>query len=120
MAAPATNLITGSDLTAFAPDIDLTNFGGASSATVSGIISQATQEIVDYCGVTGFDYATETNEEARVAINPMGELYINFRRRPVQVADVQKVTLTKGGFATQLTLTDTNGNALFQIPYPGN
>jgi len=115
-----TNLISATEFTQYAPDVDLTLFGGASSPTVSGIISQATASIVNYCNVNGFDYQTETNETDRVAISPMGELFIDFRRRPVVPADVSNITLVKGGFQTQLVLTDTNGNFLFQIPYPGN
>lgn len=110
------NLIDVTDFTAFAPDVDLSAY---STATISGFISMASQQIVDYCAVKGFDYKAETNEVDRAGLSPMGELMISFRRRPVAVADVQQITLKKGGFTTTLVLTDTNNNPLFQIPSPG-
>ena len=115
------NLIDISDFTTYAPDVDLSIFGNAAqqATTLSGIISMASQQIVDYCNVDGFDYQVVTNETDRAALSPMGELMINFRRRPVQSADVTKIQLVKGGFQTTLNLTDTNGIPLYQIPYSG-
>lgn len=110
------NLIDVTDFTAFAPDVDLTLFP---TATLSGVINQASTQIVNYCAVKGFDYQTETAEVDRAALSPMGELMIAFRRRPVALSDVTTVQLKKGGFSTTLSLTDTNSVPLYQIPHPG-
>lgn len=110
------NLIDVTDFTTYAPDVDLTLYP---TATLSGVISQASQQIVSYCAVKGFDYQTETAEVDRAALSPMGELMIDFRRRPVVVGDVTTVQLKKGGFTTTLSLTDSSSVPLFQIPYPG-
>jgi len=115
------NLIDVTDFTTYAPDVDLSMFGNSASqtTTLSGIISMASQQIVDYCAVDGFDFQLVTNEIDRAALSPMGELMINFRRRPVVTGNVQKIQLVKGGFQTTLNLTDTNSVPLYQIPYSG-
>ncbi|HWZ65629.1 MAG TPA: hypothetical protein VNX65_02405 [Patescibacteria group bacterium] len=110
------NLIDVTDFTTYAPDVDLTLFP---VATLSGVISQASQQIVNYCAVTGFDYQAETAEVDRAALSPMGELMVAFHRRPVAVGDITSIQLKKGGFTTTLTLADSGGNVLYQIPYPG-
>ena len=115
------NLIDVTDFTTYAPDVDLSMFGSSASqtTTLSGIISMASQQIVDYCAVDGFDFQLVTNEIDRAALSPMGELMINFRRRPVVTGNVQQIQLVKGGFQTTLNLTDTNNIPLYQIPYSG-
>lgn len=115
--ATNSNLIDVSDFTTYAPDVDLSIFGSSATTTLSGMVSAASQQIVDYCAVDGFDLQTVTNEIDRAALSPMGELMINFRRRPVQT--VTQIQLVKGGFNTTLNLTDTNGVPLYQIPYGG-
>ena len=49
------NLIDVTDFTTYAPDVDLSMFGSSASqtTTLSGIISMASQQIVDYCAVDG-------------------------------------------------------------------
>lgn len=109
-----TNLITAQDISDFAPDLDTSSF---SATTLSGIISQASKQIAKFCNVKGFDLASYTDTD-RARISNNGELVINTRVRPIQ--SVQSVSLKRGGFSTSLTLTDSTGAALYQIPDPGN
>lgn len=109
-----TNLITAQDLSDLAPDLDTSSF---SATTLSGIISQASKQVTQYCNVKDFGLATYTDTD-RARISNNGELVINTRVRPIQ--SVTSVTLKRGGFSTSLTLTDSTGAALYQIPDPGN
>jgi len=109
-----TNLITAQDLADFAPDLDTSAY---TSTTISGIISQATAEITQFCSVKDFVFGTYTDKD-RARITNKGELVINPRVRPV--VSVQSVRLKRGGFSTNLTLTDSAGNPLYDIPDPGD
>jgi hypothetical protein len=111
----AQSILTKADIQAFAPELDLSSY---SDATISGMCSQATNRATQFCSVKGFDFATETNETDRAYISNEGELHISVRRRPI--VSVTSINLVKGGFTTALTLTDTNGAALYQLEYPGN
>lgn len=110
-----TNILTTAELAQYAPDLDTTGF---SDTTLSGIISQATNRIAKFCNVKGFEQATETDETDRTLISNKGELVIAVRRRPI--VSVSAISIVRGGFSTNLTLTDSSGNALYQIPTPGN
>jgi len=109
------NILTKSDITAYAPELDLSKY---SDATISGMLSQATQRAAALANVDGFDLETVTNETDWARISNNGELQISVRRRPI--VSVTSVNLIKGGFSTSLTLTDSSGNALYQIPTPSN
>ena len=105
-----TNLITAQDISDFAPDLDISAY---SATTISGLIAQASNEIMQTCNVKEFSYGTYTDTD-RARINNMGELVINPRVRPVLT--VVSVKLSRGAFSTNLTLTATDGTLLYQIP----
>jgi len=111
----ANSILTKADIQAYAPELDLSAY---SDATISGMLSQATNRAAQFASVRGFDLATETNETDRALINNDGELQISVRRRPI--VTVTSVNLVKGGFSTSLNLTDGQGNNIFQLEYPGN
>lgn len=111
----ANSILTKQDLQNFAPEIDLSQY---SDATISGMLSQATNLAANFCSVRGFDFAQEVDELDSARISNEGNLMISVRRRPL--ISVSSVSLVKGGFSTSLNLTDTNGNALYQIPTPRN
>jgi hypothetical protein len=113
----AQSILSKADITNYAPELDLSSY---SDATISGMLSQATNRAVQFCSVKGFDYTTETDEQDRAYISNDGELQISVRRRPI--VSVSAISLVKGGFSTNLVLTDTAtpANPLYQIPTPGN
>lgn len=112
----AENLITQTELEQYAPDLDLSLF---SSATISGMISRASNKVKNYCHVDGFFKAAVTSERDRALINAQGELVISFRRRPVQDGDVSAIRLLTTDVNQSLTLElgDT-GNYYYFIPNP--
>lgn len=109
-----TNYIATTDLSAYAPELDTSQY---SAVTLSGIIGRATDYINNYCNVKGFEAAVETSERDRVMINPAGELTIPVRRP--QILSVSAIRLVHGTYSVNLTLT-SNGSPIYQIPYPGN
>lgn len=108
------NLITPTDLTNYAPDLDLSAF---SSTTISGMISRASSRVVNYCEVDGFFKSAVTNERGSVAINPQGDLIISFRRRPVAQGDVSAIRVRSSGFSANLPM-QTGGTDIYLIPEP--
>lgn len=109
-----TSIITAADIQNYAPELDLSQYN---AATISGMCAQATSRAASFCNVEGFDFAQQVDEMDRAYISNDGELQISVHRRPI--IEVTSVSLVKGGFSTDLNLTDS-GNDLFQIPYPGN
>lgn len=112
------SILSKQDILDFAPELDLSSY---SDATISGMLSQATQRAVQFCSVTGFDFVTTVDETDRAYISNDGELMISARRRPI--VDVQAISLNKGGFHTDLVLTNpSNGSniPLYQVPTPAN
>lgn len=112
------SILSQQDILDYAPELDLSAY---SAATISGMLSQATQRAVQFCSVTGFDFTTTVDETDRAYISNDGELMISVRRRPI--VEVQAISLNKGGFSTSLVLTNPSGNTnipLYQIPTPGN
>lgn len=107
------SILSVAELKSFAPELDLSQY---SDATISGMLSQATERAASASNVTGFDFQAVVNETDRAYISNDGELVISVRRRPI--VSVTSITLTKGGFSTNLVLTDTANNPLYQIPYP--
>lgn len=108
------NILTQADVTNYAPELDLSAY---SAATISGMLSQATNRASQFCSVTGFDQSTTIAETDRAYISNDGELIISVRRRPI--VSVTGIRLKKGGFSTTLVL-DNSGIPLYQIPTPGN
>lgn len=107
-----TNILTIAEARNLAPSLDLSSY---SDTTLSGVIAQATQRMAGYCNVPGFDLATET-EKKRTKITSDGDLVVVVRRRPL--VSVSSINLTKGGFSTAMTLTDSAGAAQYDIPTP--
>lgn len=107
------NILTKADIQNYAPELDLSKY---SDATISGMLSAATQRAADLANVSGFDFTSVVNETDKAYISNNGELIISVRRRPI--VSVQAINLIKGGFSTSLVLTDNaTGNPLYQIPY---
>lgn len=115
----AENLITADELAAYAPDLDTSAF---SAATISGMISRASERVRQYCQVDGFFRAAVTNERDDVNINSEGELIISFRRRPVAQGDVSAVRLRTVDVNQSLQLTSSTGDGsyIYSIGNPGN
>lgn len=111
----AENLITQAEIEAYAPDLDLSLY---SAATISGMISRASERVRNYCDVEGFFKAAVTSERDRATISPQGELTISFRRRPVVAADVSAIRLVQVDISQDVTLT-IDGAPSFFIPNPG-
>lgn len=112
----AENLITQQELQDYAPDLDLSSF---SSATISGMISRASNKVKNFCHVDGFFKAAVTSERDRALINPQGELVISFRRRPVQDGDVSAIRLVTVDVEQELTLQlESGGQRYYFIPTP--
>lgn len=109
------SIITKQDITDYAPELDLSSY---SDVTISGMCAQATRRAESFCNVTNFDFGQNVDETDRAYISNDGELVISVRRRPI--FSVQSISLIKGGFSTNLVLTDTAGNNLYQIPFPGS
>jgi hypothetical protein len=107
------NILTKADIVAYAPELDLSSY---SDATISGMISAATERAAEFCNVTGFDFTSVVNETDNAVISVAGDLLISVRRRPI--VTVSAIGLVKGGFSTSLTLTGTDGTPYYQIPYP--
>lgn len=107
------NYITTTELTAYAPEMDLS---GYSSPTLSGIIARASAQVDNICDVDGFDFVAVTDETSRSIITSYGELVIPVKRPPV--SNVTDITLKKGTYTTSLILTDS-GETVYEIPDGG-
>ena len=111
----AENLITQSELESYAPDLDLSQY---SAATISGMISRASERIKNYCNVDGFFKTAVTNERERAQISPNGDLTISFRRRPVADGDITAIRLVGTEISQDLTL-ESGGSSIYFISSPG-
>jgi hypothetical protein len=111
----ANSIITQADIQNYAPELDLSAY---SATTISGMCSRATNRAAQFCSVDGFDLIQSTGEVDKARISNTGELMISTRRRPI--VSVTSISLQKGSFTTSLTLNDTSGNPLYQVPHPGN
>ena len=109
----ANSILSATDIANYAPELDLSQY---STATISGMASQATNRAVQFCSVNGFDQVQEIDEMDKAYISNDGELVVSVRRRPI--VTIQSVSLVKGGFSTSLNLTGADGNPLYQIPSP--
>lgn len=123
----AENLITPTELEDFAPDLDLSGFAGSSLGlvpTISGMISRASTRVLRYCEIDGFILSAVTNERDKVAIDPMGNLIISFRRRPATT--VSAIRLRTVDVNQALTLSSDAGNHYWLnaegtvLTYPSN
>jgi hypothetical protein len=109
------NLIDNTYIQNNAPELDLSQY---SATTVSGIISQASSSVINYCQVDGFLQSTVTSERERAHINAAGDLIISFRRRPVSQGDVTAIRLRTVAVNQSLTL-QSGGSDIYFIPRPG-
>lgn len=110
------NLITAQDITDYAPDLDLSSFTGP---TISGMITRASNYVINYCNVDGFLQQAVTNEREKVRINPEGDLIMSFHRRPVAQGSVTAVRLKTINSSISLSMTDASGNDVYYIPTGG-
>ena len=113
-----TNLLTVADIAALAPELSqyVANYA---TTTVSGMIAQATRQVLNICMTKGFDRRLMT-DTGDAQISSEGDLVITIKQFPLNSPnDVQSVSLVKGGFSAALTLQDNNGVELFQTPDPG-
>lgn len=101
------NLITNQDITDFAPEIDLSQY---SPTTISGMITQASMNVIRYCAVDGFLQSAVVGEQDRAHINSAGDLSISLRRRPCNIGDVSRIALVTVGVNQDLTLQSNFGN----------
>lgn len=108
------NILTEAELRSYQPDLDLSKYA---SPTISGMIQVATKRMAGFANVLGFDFAEQT-EKARTSITSRSEFVIDVRRRPLH--SVSSVNVTIGGQSSALTLADSAGNLLYDIPDPGN
>lgn len=109
-----TSILTPADIAAYAPELDLSSF---TTATISGMLSQATLRAAAFCGVAGFDFQTVVDETDRTRISIEGDLQVSVLRRPI--VTISGISLVRGSFSTSMVLTQ-NGTNLYQIPTPGN
>ena len=105
-------ILTPADVTTYAPELDLSQYN---TTTISGMLRQAQARAEQFCSVKGFELANESQEELRALISNTGELTVFTRRRPIR--SVSAITLRKGGFSTNMVLTQ-GSTQLYQIPYP--
>jgi hypothetical protein len=104
------SILTETELRNLAPDLDLSPY---SAATISGMINAATLRMQNFCNVTGFDQQTVTGERTRTKVTTDGDLVVRVKRKPI--VSVSAIRISKGAMATDITLTDGAGNALYDI-----
>lgn len=109
------NLLTNAELAAYAPEMNLAGFD---AATISGMISRASEQVRNFCHVDGFYQKSVTSETGRVIINSDGELIISVRRPNVQQGYVSGLRLKTIDIKQTLTLIN-NGLDTYFIPAPG-
>lgn len=111
----AETLITPSELTDFAPELDLSAY---STTTVSGMIARASERVREYCQVSGFQQRAVSAEREKAEINGQGELLISFQRRPVSQGAVTALSLKTVDINNSLELT-SSGADIYYIPEGG-
>lgn len=109
------NLIDNTYVANYAPELDLSQF---STTTISGMITQASANVRNYCSVDGFLQSAVVSERGRANINSQGDLIISFLRRPVSQGDVSAVRLRTVSVNQSLTL-QSGGSDIYFIPDPG-
>lgn len=111
----AENLITQAELEQYAPELDLSQYN---AATISGMISRASEQVRNYCHVKGFFKTAVVGERDRAQISPNGDMTISFRRRPVEDGDISAIRLVGVDISQDLTLNQGSGSIYF-IQEPG-
>lgn len=106
------NLLTAAELAQYAPSLDTS---AMSATTISGMISQASQQVANYCGVDGFTtkYVTETQ---RVLFNTNGDLIISFRRPRVAQGALGSLHYKQRGIDYTVTLVTDGLDNYFVDP----
>lgn len=107
------NIITVEEFQAYAPEINLSQY---TSATVSGFISQASQQIMDFIGYSPI--AADIVDEVKPGmITSEGDLLIYPNIIPI--VTLNSISITKGTANIALTPTDTVGNNRYNIDFTG-
>jgi len=105
------NLITVADFSAYALEIDLSQY---TDATISGMISQASQRVSDYLMYS--PVAEDIVDELKVAhITSDGDLVIYPNKLPIQ--SLSSISITKGATSVSLNLQAGNGVNKYNIDY---
>jgi hypothetical protein len=107
------NYLSVSDFAAYAPEVDTSQF---TEATISGMITQSSRKVDAYLG---YSPALEVvmNEKSRGMISAEGDLVIFPRKIPI--ISVEGVSIVKGTYSADLSLTDGQGNLRYDVPDPG-
>lgn len=107
------NYITQDEFAARYPATNLSQF---SASTISGMISEASQYVDNFCQVDGFDLRTVIAEKVEATITNTGDFLFYPRRTPVSA--VYSINLSRGSFSLDLTTVSGTGS-LVQIPTRG-
>lgn len=105
------NLITVAQFTAYAPEVDVSQFN---DPTISGFISRASQVATDYLGYTPV-LEVITDELRPGHVSSSGDLVIYPQKVPL--VSVSAIGVTKGTTNLTLQLTDSQGNNKYNIDY---
>lgn len=104
------NYITQEEFTQQHPATDLSQY---TASTVSGMISEASAYVDNFCQVDGFDLQSVTGEKSEVVITNQGDLQVHPRRFPL--LSISAIDLKRGTFSLALTLT-SGATSLVEIP----
>jgi len=107
------NYITVTEFKNMNPEVD---FSPYTDVTLSGMISRASQNIDNYLQYSlGIEQIS--NEKAESMITNQGNLVVYTRKFPIQ--SVSAIQLKLGTVNLNLNMTDSNGNARYDIPSRG-
>lgn len=104
------NYITVTEFQDFNPELDFTNY---TNATISGMISRASQEVDDYLEYS-LGVEEISNEKSECVISNNGNLMIYTKKMPI--ISVSSISLKLGTTSLNLSLTDSSGNDRYDIP----
>lgn len=103
------NILTVNEFNSYAPEVDTSLY---SEPTISGMLSQATTMVEDYLGYTV--YAEDiSNELLEGLVTTEGDLLVYPAKVPV--ISVSSLSITKGTTTLNMTITDDNDVAKYNI-----
>lgn len=105
------NLFTATDFAAFAPEISTAQYD---AATISGMITAASQLASDYLGYTPIAEAI-VGEQRSGKVTSQGDLVIYPSKIPI--ISLASIALNKGTTSISLTLQDGSNNNRYNIDY---
>lgn len=107
------NYITEQFVTSNVPTLDL---GAYSSATISGMIDQASRRVDTFIGYT-LVVEDISNEKSATIVNAAGDIVVYPRKRPI--LSVDSMSLSYGTTSIELTIT-SDGSSVLEIPSRGD